>query len=56
MGKKMGDCLQVATLPTTAFDPFVNIYYICKSNNTNSYNKLNKHFGSEYLPYKYLHV
>jgi hypothetical protein len=41
MAKKMGDCLQVATLPTTAFDPFINTYYICKSNNPNSYNKLN---------------
>lgn len=39
--KKMGDCLKVGTLQTNPFDPFTNIYYICKSNNTNSYNKLN---------------
>jgi len=36
--KKMGDCLKVGTLQT---DSFINVYYICKSNNTNSYNKLN---------------
>jgi hypothetical protein len=39
--KKMGDCLKVGTLQTNPFDPFTNIYYICKSNNPNSYNKLN---------------
>ena len=39
--KKMGDCLKVATSQTNPFDPFTNVYYICKSNNINSYNKLN---------------
>jgi hypothetical protein len=37
--KKMGDCLKVSTLPTAP--PFFDVYYICKSNNPNSYNKLN---------------
>jgi hypothetical protein len=43
--KKMGDCLKVATVATSP--PFFDVYYICKSNNENSYNKLNAKLKDE---------
>ncbi len=45
--KKMGDCLKVVTVQTNPLDPFTNVYYICKSNNENSYNKLNAKLKDE---------
>lgn len=38
--KKMGDCLKISTIQTDYYF-LTNVYYICKSNNINSYNKLN---------------
>lgn len=40
--KKMSDCLQVCTKSIGC--DIVDTHKICKSNNIESYNKLNKHF------------
>ena len=41
--KKMGDCLEVCALQTGCSVRY-NTHTICKFDNLDSYNKLNKHF------------
>ena len=40
--KKMGDCLEICALQTACSR--YNTHTICKFDNLDSYNKLNKHF------------
>ena len=42
--KKMGDCLEVCMKTTCCYIKTGDTHQICKSNNLDSYNKLNKHF------------
>jgi hypothetical protein len=42
--KKLNDCLEVCTKSTGCNIECKETHKICKSNNLNSYNKLNKHF------------
>ena len=44
MGKKMGDCLAVCVKTTGCNVYNEDTHTICKLNNLDSYNKLNKHF------------
>ena len=41
--KKMGDCLEVCAIPNGCNLKY-NLHSICKVDNLDSYNKLNKHF------------
>jgi hypothetical protein len=40
----MGECLEVCTKSTGCNGKYGDTHKICKLNNLNSYNKLNKHF------------
>ena len=42
--KKMSDCLEVCTKSTGCSIFGVDTHRICKANNLDSYDKLNKHF------------
>jgi len=42
--KKMNDCLEVCTKSTGCNEKYGGTHKICKVNNLDSYNKLNKHF------------
>jgi len=42
--EKMGECLEVCTKSTGCNGKYGDTHKICKLNNLNSYNKLNKHF------------
>ena len=43
--KKMGDCLEICTKSDGCYlDSKGDTHKICKLNNINNYNKLNKHF------------
>jgi hypothetical protein len=42
--EKMGDCLEVCTKSTGCNGKSGDTHKICKLNNLDSYNKLNKHF------------
>ena len=42
--KKLNDCLEVCTKSTGCNIDSKDTHKICKVNNLNSYNKLNKHF------------
>ena len=42
--KKMNDCLEVCTKSTGCSVDNGDTHTICKTNNLDSYNKLNKHF------------
>ena len=41
--KKLGDCLEVCAVPNRCNLKY-NLLSICKADNLDSYNKLNKHF------------
>jgi hypothetical protein len=42
--KQMGECLEVCTKITGCNEKMGDTHKICKLNNIDSYNKLNKHF------------